>query len=332
MMERRTIMHSPKTHIVIGICTRQRNALLRRLINSISVQESPAGYSVEIVIIDNNDQPMSSSALAGLPNKFPITHIHEAKIGLAHARNRALDEAAARSAGWFIGVDDDEWVATDWLAKFVASFETTAHPIQIAPCRYVYDHALSVFLEPVQLRCPSRGERPIVMATSNFSINRCVFDAAYGPGLRFDPTFNESGGEDLEFFLRAERLYGWVPASLPGAVAFENWDGVRATLSYRLSRSLRNQISANQVAQRHRAQGFFGSRPRNFFKTILQLNRHIIYGTAGLLAGVILLAVQPRKGRYMIGRGLERGARALAFFYFLIGLRPVAYGASIQVQ
>jgi len=129
--------HCADQHIVIGVCTRQRHALLRRLIRSIQAQPIPVGYSVEILVVDNNDDPMTLQTIVGLPVRFPISVVHERRIGLVHARNRALDEATARGADWFIGVDDDEWVAADWLDQFIAGMKTAIRPTEIgrASCR-----------------------------------------------------------------------------------------------------------------------------------------------------------------------------------------------------
>ncbi len=320
-------MHRARPRIVIGVCTRQRNALLRRLIDSIGEQQIPSAYDVGILVVDNNDVPTATKALVGLSGQFPVTVVHEPQIGLVHARNRALDKAVARGADWFIGVDDDEWVADDWLARFIAAFETMRGPVLMAPCRYVYDDTLSPFLAPRQLPTNSRGARPAVMSTGNYALHRRVFDPRHGPGLRFDPAFNESGAEDLEFFLRAERTCGWVAAWVPDAVVFENWDGVRATLRYRMARSLRNQISAYQVARLHRRLGYHGSRLGNLVRVVMRVNRNMVLGTVSMAAGVALLPFAWRRGPVMIGKALERFVCAWAVLPFVFGASPVAYGA-----
>lgn len=226
-------------HIVIGICTRQRNTLLCRLIDSIMTQDAPIAFSVELLIVDNNDRPTAADAIDGMPGPFPITVVHEAQAGLVFARNRALDEASARQADWFIRLDDDEWVAPDWLSNLIIGMSTHGRPILIAPCRYIYDDHLSPFRRPFQIAKQTAGAAPAILATSNFAIERCIFCPETGSGLRFDPAFNESGGEDVEFFLRARRAFNWAPASWPSAVAYENWNGERATLGYHLKRTLR---------------------------------------------------------------------------------------------
>jgi len=150
--------------------------------------------------------------------------------------------------------------------------------------------------------------------------------------LRFDLSFNECGGEDLEFFLRAERAHDWLPYWLPDAIVYENWAGERATLRYRLKRTLRIQISAYQVAQLHRRLGIHGSRLGNMARLLLRINRHTIYGAFGMLCGLAVFPFQPCKGRHLIGGALERGARAIAFLPFVFQMTPIAYGAQVKAQ
>jgi glycosyltransferase involved in cell wall biosynthesis len=121
-------MLDDEQHIVIGICTRQRNTLLRRLIDGIQDQPATYGYSVEIVVVDNNDIPSAEPALDGAATRFPISVEHEPQAGLVFARNRALDAADARGATWFIGVDDDEWVSDRWLSEMINAMESVGSP------------------------------------------------------------------------------------------------------------------------------------------------------------------------------------------------------------
>ncbi|MEM8800632.1 MAG: glycosyltransferase family 2 protein [Pseudomonadota bacterium] len=314
------------SRIVIGICARGRDALLRRLIDSIWSQPKPVGYAVELVIVDNNDTACAEAALQGLPARFPITVVHEPRAGLVFARNRALDEAVARDAAWFVGVDDDEWVAQDWLAMMIKGIATMEREIIIGRCDYIYDDTLSPYVKPKQVVAREKGRRPPVPATGNFALHRSVFDPKEGPGLRFDPYFNERGGEDTEFFRRTERKYKWVPASLLDAIVFEECKGVRATLRYRLYRSLRTQLTVHQVARRHRMLGIYGSRAKNALLALRRLNFYLFNGILDLIAGVAMLPFGLPKAQLRLGSAMERGVRALAIVMFVFGASIMAYG------
>ncbi|MCG3268397.1 glycosyltransferase family 2 protein [Yoonia sp. I 8.24] len=323
-------MIGEKPHIMIGICTRQRNTLLRRLIDGIQDQPMPAGYSVEIVVIDNNDVPTAEPALDGTATRFPISVEHEPQAGLVFARNHALDAATARGATWFIGVDDDEWVDENWLAEMVDGFETHSSPVLIAQCIYEYDGALSPYRQARQLQSLTKGKRPSILSSGNYAIHRRIFADDDGLSMRFDPFFNESGGEDVDFFLRIQHIHGYVAASVPGSIVYEAWDGERATLSYHLKRCLRNQVAGYHILRRHRRLGLYGNVIQNAFRVMVKTNRHLVYGIGKLLLGALTVPFKRNEGQKLIGLGMERCVLAAALGAFLFGMLPVGYGASVQ--
>ncbi|MDX8353590.1 glycosyltransferase [Cognatiyoonia sp. IB215182] len=310
--------------LVIGVCTRGRNALLRRLLESLLRQAQPVGYDVKILIIDNNDVPCATEALQGLPPHFPISVVHEPKVGLVFARNRALNEAVLLDAAWFLGLDDDEWVEPDWLATMISGTETMEREIIMGSQYLVYDETLSPYVRPKQMTVPAKGLRPRVMSTANFGLHKCVFDPRFGPGLRFDPYFNERGGEDTAFFAYAARRHDWIAASLPAAKVYEDCKGERATLRNRLHRSMRSQQTLLQVRRRHRQMKLFGSYSGNALHILGRINFLFFNGLVDLVAGLCRHSFEPKRAKLRIGRGLDRGARLCGILLYLCGvsLRP----------
>jgi len=311
--------------LVIGVCTRRRNALLRRLLESLACQAQPEGYDVMVFIIDNNDVPSATEALQDLPSHFPISVVHEPRAGLVFARNRALDEAVNADADWFIGVDDDEWVADDWLAQLIDGMQALKRPILLGPVVFEYDDTLSPYLEPFQIKIKERGRRPSAFQSGNMALHRQVFDPAYGPGLRFDPALNQSGGEDVEYFRRAERQWGWVPASWPDAVAFESWSGDRATLRYRIHYAWRICAIIYRVEWLHCRLGLRSKRSMFLLRALGNLWSNLVYGVIGLLIGSVQLPFWPETARLMVGRALLRGARAVGILSFFVGIPVRSY-------
>lgn len=318
---------STRPLIVIGICTRQRNALLRRLLESIWSQPEPADYDIDIVIIDNNDTPHVTSVIDNLPQKFTITVFHESRAGLVHARNRILDAATEWKADWIIGVDDDEWVAEDWLAQFIAGLEILNAHVIVGTSHFIYE-GLTPYLPPIQQVPLIAGRQSAVLSTANFALHKTVFDPAHGPGLRFDMRFNESGGEDYEFMLRAERAYDFPPIGWPFAITYEGWEGKRATLRYRMTRYQREQNARFQVAALHRRQGLHGSWLGNLIRQVLQINRLLVFGVGYVLAGYLSFALGRPRAREKIGVGMLKLARVAAVAPYLWGTTLVGYGAN----
>ncbi|MCK0095589.1 glycosyltransferase [Yoonia sp. F2084L] len=318
-----------KTSLIIGVCTRLRNVQLRRLLESLAIQPVPAGWAVQIIVVDNNDDPVAQEALADVTLPHPISYHHEPRVGLVHARNRALDLAQARGAGWFIGLDDDEWVSQDWLQHYLAALgDDSGLQMRMGPCQLVYAENASRFLIQKRPAQVPAGQRPKVMTTQNFAIHRSVFDTETGAGLRFHMAFNETGGEDLEFFRRGVYQHGFQAGWVPEALVFEDRKNARATLKYRLFRTMRNQISTLRINDLHQRDGIHGSRQANATRLLVIIIRHTLRLLAGLIVGGLTVLIDRDKGMQRIGKALQSGARVAAVLRFVCGMVPPAYGQS----
>lgn len=299
-----------------------------RLLSSLQIACDQANIYPRIVIVENE----TSSLLSGERDKLPLSpelHLHR-DIGLTHARNRLFDEVQKKDCDWFIGLDDDEWVSPDWLDQLVlAILNHTNADMFFGPCHYVYDDGLSAFLAPEQFMILPPGSVPEVMTTQNFAIHKSVFCQKTGAGLRFHSSFNETGGEDLEFFLRAQRHHGFNPVWVPSAIVSEERFGARSTLTYRLDRTRRNLLSALRVNRLHHKDFGYGSALRNAVELLSITYGNIIWGTVGSIGGCALVPFNTQQGKLMIGRALRRYARIIAAVQFLFGIFPKAYGASV---
>lgn len=315
--------------LVIGICTRQRDAQLLRLLASLNAQMLPHGWTAEIIVVDNNDDPSVHDIVTDIDCFCPISVVHEPRAGLVNARNHALDLAQARDAEWFIGLDDDEWVADDWLAHYCQALsDSSGVPIRMGPCTLVFAPDASQFLTRPAPVYVAAGRRPRALTTQNFAIHRSVFDSKTGVGLRFHMAFNETGGEDSEFFRRGMRLHGFQAGSVPDAMVFEDRKDDRATLRYRLFRTLRNQISLLRIDRMHQQEGIYGTRGLNAKRIAALVLRNIVRLLTGLVVGVGLFAIDREKALQTIGKALQHGARVVAVVRFLLGSIPVVYGKS----
>ena len=326
------IRRSTRPLIVIGICTRQRNALLRRLLESIWSQPVPPNYDVAVIIVDNNDSQPVTHDVIDLPSKFKLTLVRETKPGMVTARNRVVDAAVAAGADWFIGVDDDEYVVSDWLEQFIMGLETLDAPIIVAARNIVYPDTTSPFVERIQQLQEPAGAETQVLSTANFAMHKRVFDPRHGPGLRFDPALNEAGGVDFELMLRAKHQHGFLAVNWPHAVAVEHLDGSRAVLSLCLRRRMFDQVRRYQIAKLHREKGVRGTRWSNAKRIALLSNRYLVFGTAACLHGFAYLLIGRANSRQVIAGGLSKLAQAVAVFPYLLGKSVVNYGAKVNAD
>ena len=79
----------------------------------------PTNTHITLTVIDNHDQQSAKTVVDELTPAatIPTHYVNEPKRGIPHARNRAMIESRAQHAKYLVFIDDDEWVAQDWLCK-----------------------------------------------------------------------------------------------------------------------------------------------------------------------------------------------------------------------
>ena len=102
------------------ICTHQRAGGVARALHSLFTQDGLA-HGVEIIVVENGAtgdtrQVVLDQAARG----YPVRYVHEANLGLCHARNRGWREARAPIVAY---LDDDAVVCPEWLHAIVRAFD-----------------------------------------------------------------------------------------------------------------------------------------------------------------------------------------------------------------
>src|SRR5690349_5184620 len=105
--------------VTIAICTRNRAASLRRMLNSLTLVEFPGGTQCEVVVVDNGSTDDTASIIESFAGALPIRHDVEPAPGVSFARNRAVGMARGKFIVW---TDDDVVVDRQWLSAYVAAF------------------------------------------------------------------------------------------------------------------------------------------------------------------------------------------------------------------
>lgn len=311
---------------VIGICTRGRATDLDRLLRCLKSQGGTDQWSYMLLIVDNNPLPSVSSDHCSTASGFPATVVHEPVAGLCSARNRLFDTASDLGAVWIIGIDDDEWVADDWLDRWSRGISMHTADILIGGTELVHPDAGGRFRAKRQYRLPQEGQPSGLLGTCNYAIHESVFSKTAGVGLRFNMLFNHTGGEDGEFMLRAKRTHNIHIQGWPSAKAYEAWDRERATARYAIRRCLHERINFFRIAQLHRAEKLMTFRTplwqliiqkslQSFFSSVLSLGR-----------GLAVITIDREEGEKRIGQAAEDLARAYAPIPFLLGRHKSRYG------
>jgi len=108
-------------HIIsVAICTRNRAHLLGRTLDAL-LSQSIGVATFELLIVDNGSTDQTGEFFRAYEEKFAVArYVIEPALGIANARNRALQEA---SGHYLVYVDDDAIPDPDWLARLLAPFD-----------------------------------------------------------------------------------------------------------------------------------------------------------------------------------------------------------------
>ena len=221
--------------VVICIATYRRPALLQRLLTGLSHLAFPKTQTPDIAVVVVDNEPLGSGRdichNAQLP--FAIKYVIEPRRGIAHARNRSVQEAG--DPEFLVFIDDDEVPSPQWLDELLWTqreyqADVVAGPVQPEFVRDV----------PLWIKQGGFFDRPALptgtvlekCGAGNVLVSRRVFTRVPG----FDERFQLTGGEDTHFFLRV-RQAGYLIVWSQEAIARESIPHERANLPWILRRA-----------------------------------------------------------------------------------------------
>jgi succinoglycan biosynthesis protein ExoM len=293
--------------------------MLRDCLTSLVKQQQPDDCRLKLIVVDNNHAPEAE----GLVGEFaaqapmPVHYRHEPEPGIATARNCAIEAALELDADWIAFIDDDETAAGDWIANLLVAAER--HNADVVEGRTIrqYPSRLPPFVIDYQPRCEPEGTVLEYACTNNVLFGSWIVRPD-GAKLRFDTTFNVTGGEDLDFFLHA-RAAGARMVQTRTARASETIPAERLTLRAHLGR-LSGEAASNALFARQ------GRHPET--TTIGSVRKMMTRGTIGLLY-MVAAPFFLFGGRERFERAVVRGARRLAWSWGtargLLGRLPTPY-------
>ncbi len=244
--------------ITIAMLTYRRNTWLAQVLPLLVEQAAGvgdvrtgagAGVQARIVIVDNDPAAGAAPVVAAAQEiaqdaGVELVHVHEPTPGIVAGRNRALEEAAHSEALVFI--DDDELPGPGWLEALVETWR--AHG-----CAAVTGPTPPVFM--VQPTAWVRGsgvfdswDAPDGAVVRSADTGNLLVDLAVVRrlGLRFDPRYGLTGGED-SLFTRRLTLGGGEIRFATAAVVVKRVPASRATRAWVLRRAFRSGSSWARV-------------------------------------------------------------------------------------
>lgn len=180
---------------MVGIPTTGRVSL-SETIKSVIVSAGQSGVKVKILVVTNG-QRLSKDRWVDLdrPGNISISTVHVPELGYANVRNAILENLDAPVLAM---VDDDEVVSDDWVAAGLTELETFDAAVITGPVNYLvgtrgaeWIRRRQVFASPLR----SRGEAVGVCSSNNIFVDT----TRAGPLPKFDPRYNQTGGEDTDW-------------------------------------------------------------------------------------------------------------------------------------
>ena len=229
-------MMNPSPQIAVCICTYQRLAFLKRLLDELAAQETLGLFTFSIVVADN-DQSQSAKAVVdefAARSDISIKYCVEPRQNIALTRNKAIENAHGEFVAF---IDDDEFPTKRWLlALFTTCNEYDVDGV-LGPVKPHFDEPPPKWV--VTGRFYDRPTYPTGFIidwrkgrTGNTLLKKRLFETEAQP---FRPEFRT--GEDQDFFRRMIEQ-GHVFAWCNEALAYEVVPPIRWNRSFMLRRAL----------------------------------------------------------------------------------------------
>ena len=207
-----------------------------------------AHTDVDIVVVDNDPDGSARPFVIGFAAARPGVTVHyenEKTPGISAARNRALATAGDRDVLAFI--DDDERPTPAWLAALLPTYRVYRSAAVVGPVISEFEGEPDRWVKAGRLfsrpRMPT-GTAVDLAATNNLLLDLHQINAL---GLKFDPRFGVSGGDDTMFTRELHRGGGlmiWSDEALVIDVVPQH----RSTMRWVMLRALRLGTTWSTVA------------------------------------------------------------------------------------
>ncbi len=273
-----------KKRIAIGICTYKRNALLENALNHITKLVSPQNVILEVIISDNNPDKIAESVFFQLASSYPfkLHYLHEAKKGIAAARNRVLNGAININANYVAFLDDDEFPSENWIVElYQTMLDFKADGATGATVPFVEGAEISM---PSYLKHRKNGSIRKVCITNNVLFN---LDIVTKSNIWFDDSFGSMTGEDIDFFYRATQN-GYKFVWNNKVTMFDIIQEERLTLEWKMRRIFNDGYLKSFMAKK---------RKKNLYLFYLKILFNLLIFT---LLGLVIYAIFRKNNRAVL--------------------------------
>jgi len=263
---------------------------------------------ITIVVIDNDGEKTAESTVqafgAADGKKFNLSYFSYPVKGLASVRNELLKRSFELTPDFIVFVDDDEYVAPEWLNELVKAIIDKDADVVRGPVKAINDASV-----PANISCWFKresypdGTQLFVLATNNLIMRRASIQKF---DVWFDPRFNASGSEDTYFGIqlvkKGAKIY-WAT----NAVVYEAIPKNRSNISWITKRIYRTASTFSYTLMLE----------HQFLLLTKKILVSFVYVIGGCLALILLLTNVKRKywGLIKISEGIGGLSGAMNITY-----------------
>lgn len=233
--------------VVISICTYKRPNMLERALNKIKELKIPENINIEVLIVDNDEKGSAKPVIEKIKDSFlhKINYEIQPERGLSNARNKVLETALDLKADYIACFDDDDtpdknWLYELWNFEKLMKEKKQKSVIVTGPAFSKFDKKYPKYITMNfrQRTTKKTGQLRHTAATGNVLIPIEVVKN----GVFFDSCYKFMGGEDGEFFQKAQS-YGFEIYWCNEAIIYENITEEKANIKRILNRYFYNGFS-----------------------------------------------------------------------------------------
>ncbi|WP_214754761.1 glycosyltransferase [Exiguobacterium sp. s16] len=239
----------------IGICipTFKRLSSLKRLIASINSLEIPQDFQGEIlIIVVDNDIAKSAASIIYEESKFKVQYYNESLKGLSNVRNKVILESIKEKCDYLAFIDDDEEIVDNrWLINYLNCINLYNADVVAGPVITTYSNVKKNWILNSGIYDRKRfktGSEISYAGAGNLFLKTDIFSVLKYPF--FDNKFNNTGGEDTDFFFRLKKMNMkviWCDEALVSEQLIEE----RTKIVYLLKRALNGGIIYTQCKMKY---------------------------------------------------------------------------------
>lgn len=184
--------------VSVCLCTYKR-ATLQQTLDSLVEQELPTNTALEVVVVDNDSQESGQAVAEAYGGKLNLRYFVCAERNLSVVRNAAIEAA---DGDYIAFIDDDEWAKTDWIASLLAAVEKYKADAVFGFVDVQYPEGAPQWIVAGNMFRKDACKTGTVLTKGATSNALLAAKWVRDNGIRFDPVFGKSGGEDTDFFHR----------------------------------------------------------------------------------------------------------------------------------